>query len=433
MASLANDPGGTRRVTLTCPDGRRRSVRLGKIPKKNAEELRGLMERLATAAVTGSAPADGDARRVADLPDPLHAKLAKTGIVAPRERAEVVKLGPFLDAYLARRAPEVKDATIRHLREAAASLVDFYGADANVRSITPADADRFRSHLLASGLASNSTVPRRIGRARQLFKAAVRAEAIDRNPFDGLPATVRTDDERRFHLSAEDSARVLAACPPGSRWPLAFSLLRWGGLRCPSELRPLTWGDVHWPDPSADDPQDHAGWLRVTSPKTEHHDGKGSRVLPLFPELLEPLRSAFDAAEPGAVAVLPNLPAAPVLRRQFLSIIKRAGLTPWPRLFHNLRATRQTELVGRFPSHVVCAWIGNTEDVARKHYLTVTGDDFARAAGAESGAPSGAGGAQCGAACTGGQRHGDAPRERKAYSGRLEAAACRVRPPHAGR
>jgi hypothetical protein len=29
--------------------------------------------------------------------------------------------------------------------------------------------------------------------------------------------------------------------------------------------------------------------------------------------------------------------------------------------------------------HVVCAWIGNTELIAAKHYLLVTDDDFMRA------------------------------------------------------
>ncbi len=32
----------------------------------------------------------------------------------------------------------------------------------------------------------------------------------------------------------------------------------------------------------------------------------------------------------------------------------RAGLKPWAKLFHNLRASRQTELENDFPSHVVC-------------------------------------------------------------------------------
>src|SRR5262249_54248496 len=56
------------------------------------------------------------------------------------------------------------------------------------------------------------------------------------------------------------------------------------------------------------------------------------------------------------------------------------GLTPWPKLFHNLRSTRQTELAAEFPLHVVCAWIGNKQAVAAEHYLQVTDADFRRAA-----------------------------------------------------
>ena len=65
------------------------------------------------------------------------------------------------------------------------------------------------------------------------------------------------------------------------------------------------------------------------------------------------------------------------LRTTFEKIILRAGLKPWPKLFQNLRSTRQTELAETFPAHVVCAWIGNSESVARKHYLQVTDDHFA--------------------------------------------------------
>ena len=38
----------------------------------------------------------------------------------------------------------------------------------------------------------------------------------------------------------------------------------------------------------------------------------------------------------------------------------------------NLRKTRQIELTDIHPQHVVCAWLGNLEDVAKKHYLKVT-------------------------------------------------------------
>ena len=66
-------------------------------------------------------------------------------------------------------------------------------------------------------------------------------------------------------------------------------------------------------------------------------------------------------------------------------IIRRAGLKPWPKLFQNLRSTRETELADQFPIQVVCDWIGNTEAIASKHYLQVTEDHFARAV--EQGAP----------------------------------------------
>ena len=58
-------------------------------------------------------------------------------------------------------------------------------------------------------------------------------------------------------------------------------------------------------------------------------------------------------------------------------------LKPWPKLFQNLRTSRQTELAKRFPEHAVCEWIGNSQIVAREHYLRVTEDDFASATSEE--------------------------------------------------
>ena len=53
-----------------------------------------------------------------------------------------------------------------------------------------------------------------------------------------------------------------------------------------------------------------------------------------------------------------------------------AGLQRWPKLFQNLRSTRETELAEDFPMHVVCPWIGNSQPIAAKHYLQVTDDHF---------------------------------------------------------
>jgi len=69
------------------------------------------------------------------------------------------------------------------------------------------------------------------------------------------------------------------------------------------------------------------------------------------------------------------------LRTEMLRLLRRAGVSSWPRLFHSMRASRQTELQREFPLHVVCSWLGNSPRIAQQSYLLVTEDDFARAAG----------------------------------------------------
>jgi hypothetical protein len=56
----------------------------------------------------------------------------------------------------------------------------------------------------------------------------------------------------------------------------------------------------------------------------------------------------------------------------FLQILAKAGLKPWPRLFHNLRGSLETDLIERHPAHVVVSWLGNSERVALKHYPKMT-------------------------------------------------------------
>ena len=138
----------------------------------------------------------------------------------------------------------------------------------------------------------------------------------------------------------------------------------------------LRWQDIDW----------EAGRIVVTSPKTEHHAGKASRTIPIFPELRPILAEAFDLAPDGATFVVDERfrkaamgPAGWMnanLRTTLLKIIRRAGLQSWPRLLHNLRASRETELVETYPVQVVTSWLGNTPSVAMRHYLMTTDEHF---------------------------------------------------------
>lgn len=55
------------------------------------------------------------------------------------------------------------------------------------------------------------------------------------------------------------------------------------------------------------------------------------------------------------------------------------GPAPWPRLFQNLRASRETELAEKYPVQVVTSWMGNTPNVAMRHYLMTNDEHFASA------------------------------------------------------
>lgn len=97
-------------------------------------------------------------------------------------------------------------------------------------------------------------------------------------------------------------------------------------------------------------------------------------------ELLQGGLQPYDAAVEGSEFVINRYRSRDAnLRTQLERIIRKAGLTPWPKLFHNLRASRETELAAEYPIQVVCSWIGNSPVIAARHYLSVQESDFDRA------------------------------------------------------
>jgi len=142
---------------------------------------------------------------------------------------------------------------------------------------------------------------------------------------------------------------------------------RYAGFRIPSELLSLRWNDVDLP----------GGRMTIRSSKTEHHEGGGLRICPIFPELKPYLEAAYHAA-PEKTQFVINRYRQPNqnLRTTFQKILGRAGVKPWPKLFHNMRASRQTELLDHFPIKAVCDWLGNSTPVAIEHYAQVTAEHF---------------------------------------------------------
>jgi len=382
MASVQKERRNRRvtyRIQFYDKDKRRRSIRLGSVNKKAAETIAARVEDLVSATISGGSPSAETSRWLATIGKDLAAKLTNAGFGDFVPKRESATLGGFLEVYIDGRKLESADSTIANFKQLQRSLVNYFGADRDLRGISEGEADDWRQSLLEDY--AEATISKHVKRARQVFKPAMRKGLTESNPFAEVKSGSEQNDSRKHFVDRDTTAAVLSACPD-VEWRTIVALARFGGVRTPSELLRLRWVDVNW----------ETLRFTVTSPKTKKQ-GKPYRITPLFPELREMLAEAFEQADEGAEFVInryrePNSN----LRTQFERILKRAGVTPWPRLFQNLRASRETELTNVFPLHVVTEWLGNTPSVATKHYLQVTDSHFEQATrgnGAAGGAVNG--------------------------------------------
>ncbi len=386
MASIGKDQHGAIRILFFDAHGRRRSIRPGKINSKLANELKLKIEHL-NALVSAQLPMDSDtARWVAHIGDDLAHKLAQVGLIPARQST---RLGPFLEQYLQQRQLNSKPNTLANLQQVAKHLLQLYGANTALSSITPQEAQRLKTHYWQRGLAP-ATIHRQLKFAKHFFAIACQQQRLSRNPFDNVKASNSINHQRQAYVSVSTLQPLLEQAP--APWRLLLALCRFAGLRCPSEVLSLRWDQIDFSH----------NRMTVHSSKTEHLPGKASRIVPLFARLRPYIDEARTDAQADAVYVISwwseqqHQQAAQRgwkgmnLRTGLMRLLRSAGIAPWPKLFHNLRASCETDLMQQHPIHVVTAWLGNTPQIAITHYLQTQESDFAKAiAGPTGGSPGG--------------------------------------------
>lgn len=285
-------------------------------------------------------------------------KLARVGLV---DLQPLQTVGESLDLYLDEIAPHLAPSTF------ASTVAIFKRLKPAFDLLQPVQALSSEQARLVLEKATAGAAP---SYGRQIQQAAAawfrRAVPGANNPFDNLkiapPVKIAGRD---FDVPADWSSAILEACPD-QNWRLAFALWRYGGLRF-KEVYQLQWGDVLFDRKR----------LIVHSSKTARY-GKAERVVPIFPEIDKEITAQFLS---GAAQVIQRETPARA-RRIMEAIVRRAGYAPWPRLFQNLRATRENELIAAgFPAHIVAAWLGHTTGVQSRYYLRVMDSYFDRATG----------------------------------------------------
>lgn len=377
MKGLSRDDSGWR-LQVNVPGHKRVRLRLGELPEDDAEAIATHIKRILAARLSGAPLSLDTAEWLGNLPAGLQERLCQQGVIdesmiCPTE----MTLGEFLDLYFNR--PEDRAwRTINQFKITANNLLAYFGADKQLRSITHGEAIDYKKWLAAPRGKSQkkwatATVNRNCGRSKEMLGYAKDRGFIDQNPFGRIRGlTVRANPETQFIVGPELTGLIMAAMPD-TTWRLIFALARYGGLRSPSEQRTLRWEHIRW----------EAGKIDIFCQKTKRHTGREWREIPLWPVLRPYLEAARAEAPADAEWVIDRYRserANPAV--QFARLLKRAGIPLYPKLMQNLRFTRAMELIDEgYPTHVVTAWIGHSEEVGGKHYRTVTDDHFRRALG----------------------------------------------------
>ena len=150
-------------------DGKRKSIRLGKVSQRVAEEIRVKVEQLAATSMAGLPPDRDTSAWLTKIGDDLADKLAAAGLI-PHRRTTTV--GQWLKTYRDHRA-DVADGTSTNYGIISRRLLAFFPADRLMHTITEAEADRWLVKLKQDH--AGATVAKSIKVARQFWAQAIRA------------------------------------------------------------------------------------------------------------------------------------------------------------------------------------------------------------------------------------------------------------------
>lgn len=365
MASVTSRPNGHKWVQFL-HRGKKYTIRLGTIEHKRALRFAARVDDLKECARLGQRPTPDVLSWARTIDKRARVQLSKAGLLSARD--EGLSLSEVINRF--ERSLHVKDSTLIPVRQATGNLLAYFG-DADVADIDEQQATDYYRWLLNSGgfrgedLAP-ATASRRLRRARQVFAFAKRIGCIDINPFSNVRRSTEINRARDHFVTREDIEAVLK-CIKKPDLRAIVVLARYCALRIPSEIQPLVVSDV-----------DYSGCvLKVHSPKT------GFRKVPLFPEVVPYLQKITSGRE--GLLFPEHQATGQAVRNQLIKACRRAHIAPWPRLWKNMRSTRETELIESYPLPTVASWLGHSPLVALQHYTQVMADSAVRAAGEAKG------------------------------------------------
>jgi integrase len=352
----------SKRVQIKGVDGKRRNLVFPTCAtKEEVRHFKTVAQRMVRCRIANTAFYPQDLEFIAVHGPSMQKKLALLGVT---HDATSSSNDATLCSYLSKYTSGACGESERKLIDVARRLEKFFGPRKDMREIQKTDAQRFWKWLVEKeNLAENSTARRHIAYASQIMDSAVHDGILAKNPFKGrdLPKQVHTDQSKWHHIDAHQTLKLWNAIQDDED-RVRFVLLRFLGLRAPSEINALTWKDVNWTEQT----------ITIRSKKLRHHKHGGVRVCPIsWADVLPTLTAAYEGRASDDEPMVTSITGT-ALRRRAIQWLGRAGLDIWPQLFVNFRRSAITDAADQFPSHVVANWFGHSETIAKKHYRMET-------------------------------------------------------------
>ena len=361
MATLAIREGKTPsyeiQFYLAGQSAKRTTIYLGgrRYSEKTAKELREIVETLVYYRDNTIAVPDKKTLTWIELTTPeIREKLAVAGLIEAQAMHTLKELWDLFQ----RQKNGVKDSTQKTYEDARRRFFEFFKETEILSEITQMQMKQWKESLRST--LAESTIAGTITKAKAVFNWAVDSGMVEKSPLEGVGRGSFVNRDKDRYITMDEYRRILDACPCLD-WRVIIALARIGGLRAPSEILRLRWSDVNW----------EKSRFYVRSPKTERHEGKEGRLVPLFPELRIELEKLFEAdSSEGAEFVITRYrdPERTNLGTQFGRIVQLAGIEPIEKPFNNIGRVGQP----RFMQNTVRSWNRSGSAIRPKLRKTIT-------------------------------------------------------------
>lgn len=222
--------------------GKHHTWRLGRVGKAVAEKYRLRLELLVASVEANEEPEQHILEWIDGLSEKHQKRLISLGLIVVPETTRPTTLREFGEFVIKEHYKNAAENTVRNMKVGLNGMVEFFG-NRKLTEITKGDLTLWREDLITEG-AAPATAAFYLKKARRFLALAVDHNVLKTSPFQEITVPSEKNPDRKFYVDHDTIKKLFRVCSP--EWQAAICLCRFGGMRFPSEVFPITWDRVNF-------------------------------------------------------------------------------------------------------------------------------------------------------------------------------------------